>query len=1162
MATTPSSWLDDAFKSAKEDFRRSLKNPALYDFSKIVQIDDVYDEARKIQSEQAKTKTLRGLKRLEPLINGLKEYSAVVEVFIQVKPDVMSLIWGPLKLILQTSSSVLFAFEKVVQVIRDIGMVLPNFKVYAELFQSNHDIRRALCLFYADILDLYAALLNFLMNRRLNVLLESVWPNIRSSIGKIQENMEQHKAMMTMGVTLEDILRADQARKLALEENGHQQAFRDCQTFSTIRKELNPQEYDTKLAEIARQSSVEPGEWLKIEPDFLRWLDAADRTLRCMWLYGIPGSGKTFLVGNLIKRMQNSGQRVLFVFLSHDNQTAGDSINVLHTILFQLLEDDSTCRSILYEASHSNYRKLKSDSGFVMDLLCEILKAVGPSFIILDGLDELDEISWKRLLSDVLQLHESCPETKLLISSREERDISLRLREKAVPLRVDHKNFEDINSFVQLKCQNLLEEMEAQGADNQMCLKVKEALSTIAENAEGRTVPDIEAEVENLPRGLDQVYGRLLARIKSKPTARIILQWIACARRPLTEEEMLQILAVKPGQLDFTEVGFTKVRKEFRDIRKECGPIIEISNDTIRFVHFSAKEYLLHEQSNKFLDLTEAHLDAALICTAYLSFFSFNTLFSSSSDEILDIRKQIVDGDYVMFEYASTEFLEHLLSSFGSRGSDVDSRLLATTIRFQETRAHDYIDISLIPKHFTYMFESFANNPELHAVLSAVMHFQRKARLGLLDNHEVTDSSTNDPLRLFLARRRFRQSLESIVCVKPNQETLKRLYGTKLYHCDQYFCHAYRNGFESPRARDQHLGIHNRSYKCPVANCLFAEIGLRNTSELQTHRETAHPSRTFEKDPIPSTSPRQPLANAYEVVRDAVMLDEVENIKWLLSLSENKTFKPWDAKEIFGLAGWKASPDTLSYLISELKYEKFSRFEPLEYTLATALETENLPNIKLLLSHGAKMSTVIQIEPRVLTRFPKKRSSSCVRDHVRYSGYIRALGLWSPDLMAYLTNECKVDLPVQIKNPEGIFEDPAIYGTNHDDARKRFSGIKQYILWPEAYKKGAWAAATNGHTLAVRICLENGGDPNAASKPDRKKESSAPIKGALYQAVKSGSRRGAEVVKVLLQYGANPNIHCGRMEKLLGMKNIEKRFGFPWKEIVQRIQAGEDLAIT
>lgn len=200
--------------------------------------------------------------------------------------------------------------------------------------------------------------------------------------------------------------------------------------------------------------------------------------------------GKTFLTGNLIKRMQNSAQRVLFAFLSYDNQPAGDTINVLHTILFQLLDDDSTFRPILFEAFHSNHRKLKSDPDFVMDLLGKILKGVGPSFIIIDGLDELEEPSWKRLLSDILQLHENCPETKLLISSREERDISIRLREKATLLRVDHRNLEDIDSFVQLECQTLLLEMAAQGADNLTCHKVKEALSTIAENAEGESIPN------------------------------------------------------------------------------------------------------------------------------------------------------------------------------------------------------------------------------------------------------------------------------------------------------------------------------------------------------------------------------------------------------------------------------------------------------------------------------------------------------------------------------------------------------------------------------------------------------------------------------------------------------------------------------------------------
>lgn len=66
---------------------------------------------------------------------------------------------------------------------------------------------------------------------------------------------------------------------------------------------------------------------------------------------------------------------------------------------------------------------------------------------------------------------------------------------------------------------------------------------------------------------------------------RAILQWIACAQRPLREEEILQILAVEPGKPDFT-----KGRKEFRDICRACGPIIEVHGGFIRFVHFSAKE--------------------------------------------------------------------------------------------------------------------------------------------------------------------------------------------------------------------------------------------------------------------------------------------------------------------------------------------------------------------------------------------------------------------------------------------------------------------------------------------------------------------------------------------------------------------------------------------
>ena len=63
------------------------------------------------------------------------------------------------------------------------------------------------------------------------------------------------------------------------------------------------------------------------------------------------------------------------------------------------------------------------------------------------------------------------------------------------------------------------------------------------------------------------------------------MEWIGCANFAPTIEELLQSLAITPGQKDFL-----KGRKVFRDILKLCGPIIEVENDVFQFVHFTAKE--------------------------------------------------------------------------------------------------------------------------------------------------------------------------------------------------------------------------------------------------------------------------------------------------------------------------------------------------------------------------------------------------------------------------------------------------------------------------------------------------------------------------------------------------------------------------------------------
>jgi len=66
---------------------------------------------------------------------------------------------------------------------------------------------------------------------------------------------------------------------------------------------------------------------------------------------------------------------------------------------------------------------------------------------------------------------------------------------------------------------------------------------------------------------------------------RKVMEWIGCANVSPTVEELLQALAITPGQKDFL-----KGRKAFRDILKLCGPIVEIENNVVQFVHFTAKE--------------------------------------------------------------------------------------------------------------------------------------------------------------------------------------------------------------------------------------------------------------------------------------------------------------------------------------------------------------------------------------------------------------------------------------------------------------------------------------------------------------------------------------------------------------------------------------------
>ena len=89
MAVFPTSDFEAAVKSFHED----LLNRDEFDFRGIETIDDVYREISITQKEQGQKRELRYMKRIKPFLNCLEQYSEVLDTFVQVKPNVLALIW-------------------------------------------------------------------------------------------------------------------------------------------------------------------------------------------------------------------------------------------------------------------------------------------------------------------------------------------------------------------------------------------------------------------------------------------------------------------------------------------------------------------------------------------------------------------------------------------------------------------------------------------------------------------------------------------------------------------------------------------------------------------------------------------------------------------------------------------------------------------------------------------------------------------------------------------------------------------------------------------------------------------------------------------------------------------------------------------------------------
>lgn len=396
-----------------------------------------------------------------------------------------------------------------------------------------------------------------------------------------------------------------------------------------------------------------------------------------------------------------------------------------------------------------------------------------------------------------------------------------------------------------------------------------------------------------------------------------------------------------------------------------------------------------------------------------------------------------------------------------------------------------------------------------------------------------------DPTKISAALVQLRGQIEALLCQGndhlPNCscKKIRELYGTNLYRCDRQFCQFYSTGFATRRERDVHLKVHSRPYRCPHTDCVFTELGFKSSPELARHCEQTHPPQRRNESRVVSAELVQHVSekDIKALIEDAVRHDETDTVLYLLKFfnySSNEYFDEYYALHLQRLAATYASGNMVRCILDQA--QMVNKELDIEGLLLAAIHGENMLALQYLV---IKTDEVMSRKDFGTLRW-KPNSASVLS---------RAFSIGNADIMDILINDGRMELPSTC--PADLFKYLIVSKRDDTEKVRRLRSMKKYVIWPEAFTNAVYWAALKGSIILVQGCLDCGGSANAVAKTRGST--------ALYQCVRMGSRRHAEVVKLLLQNGAYPNAKPG-LTRLRGCAKIEKYFGMSWEDLVIQTQ--------
>ncbi|KAI8624181.1 ankyrin repeat-containing domain protein [Xylariaceae sp. FL1651] len=421
--------------------------------------------------------------------------------------------------------------------------------------------------------------------------------------------------------------------------------------YDRISTWLSPPDPSTNLNNSLRNRHPGSGQWFLDHPAYLSWISESNSFL---WLYGIPGCGKTILTSTIAEDIIKKRASQDFIYFYFDfNDTSKQNLDMmLRSFVSQLYNQNKNVRNhldMLYSSYNQGKHQPSSES--LHAAFRDMIQQAGEIWIVIDALDECNkrhEYPAGGLLSWIQSLQGHQPNIHLLVTSRPEQDINAAIKSWAreqdiISIQSDLVS-EDINAYV---CARVREygplskrwhtKPEIQDEIEDALIKKADGMFRLAscqlDELEGcLRPPDVREALANLPKTLDEMYTRIIGNIlpKHKPIATRILQFLTFSDSPLSLDEAIDIITVNTSTCHFNPTDRMPCAEEILYYCSSLVIIVERKDNfweqaivkSIQLSHFSVKEYLvsnrLEQDVAQDFEITTANASLTNVCLIYL----------------------------------------------------------------------------------------------------------------------------------------------------------------------------------------------------------------------------------------------------------------------------------------------------------------------------------------------------------------------------------------------------------------------------------------------------------------------------------------------------------------------------------------------------------------